>query len=520
MTVYGAVARTHPTPMPRTPTPLDEGRDNLASEGITRAKLNGQVYTPLELARQVVDGLRWPHGAGLDCVDPTCGDGIFLQAAVERLAAAGLGDHVDAIAGFDIDPDAVEAARARLDAVCHELGLTGRPRIEHRDALRADFSANAVIGNPPYLEAKRMPDAVKAQVRATCPVAATGAFDLYAAVTERAVRALAPGGELAFVVPNRVLVTRATAALRTWLVTQGRVSVRDLSEDGWFGAVAVYPVVLGLDRAAAPGWIVSTAPDAPDARFTPDAIERIGGRVPLPRGPMCDILRRVLADPDRFGPLSRGIHVRWTVSFHRRGLRDAFVFTDRPDSPHARRFLGGVRFAGNRELAPYRITWAGTWIDYDVERAKDAHNGLPPIAVFDEPHVVIPQNARRPRAALDRAGHVLKDTFLAGVLRENADPAWLPWLTVVLNSAFGHHLYEALFGGTRKGGGYLQLLGSYLHGLPIPDPPAGIDALHARLAADPDDDAAWRDAEQAVRAAWRVTEAESAALDALPTPAP
>jgi hypothetical protein len=241
--------------------------------------------------------------------------------------------------------------------------------------------------------------------------------------------------------------------------------------------------------------------------------------MPVPAPAIRTTIRRLLADPHRFARLSRAIEVRWTVSFHRRGLRDQFVTSNRPDSPHARRFVGGVRFAGNRELTPYSIEWSGTWIDYDEERARAEHNPLPSVSLFEAPHVVIPQNTRRPRAAINRDGFVLKDTFLAATLRSGADRDWLPWLTIVLNSAFGHHLYEALFGGTRKGGGYLQLLGSYLHHLPIPDPPSDVGSLHDALCESPADDSLNRAADDLVHAAYGLSPSERLALAVCEVPA-
>ena len=240
----------------------------------------------------------------------------------------------------------------------------------------------------------------------------------------------------------------------------------------------------------------------------------------LPHDPVLHgLVSRVLTDAS-LPALQTRLEVRWTVSFHRAGLREQYVSADRPDSPHARRFLGGGRFSGNRELAPYAITWAGAWIDHDEERARADRNGLPPRALFDAPKVVFAQNARRCRAALDTTGLVLKDTFPLIRLREDADPDLLPWLVLVLNSALFHVIYEALFGGTRKGGRFLHFLGSYLHPFPLPDPPAGARDLHDALARSPDDPDLHARAEALVRAAYRVTPAEAAALDTLDVPAP
>lgn len=223
------------------------------------------------------------------------------------------------------------------------------------------------------------------------------------------------------------------------------------------------------------------------------------------------------ADARRIGEAA---DIRWTVSFHRAGLRDEFVFDRRPDSPHARRFLGGGRFAGNREVGRYSVQWAGGWIDYDEARALEAKNGLPPASVHASPKAIICQNVRRARVALDTEGFFLKDTLLSMRLRPSEAPEVLPWLVIVLNSDLLHYLYEHAYAGTRKGGAYLHFLGRYLQPFPFPPPPpaAEVWALHERLVADPTDSEAHEAAEDAVRRAWRVTPDEAAALAAYPMP--
>lgn len=436
---------------------------------------------------------------------------------------AGRPELVVGIEGWDIDPDAVAACTRRMHALCAELGLPQAPRVRHRDGLALDLvgTFDAVVGNPPYLEAKRMPSALKARLRRDFPIAARGAFDLYGVFTEQALRLLAPAGELAFVVPNRLLVTAATGALRSALLASGELGIVDLSRERVFADAAVYPVVVRLDRSREAAYLVEDLSGSVAMRLSKGAVARLDGRLPVPDAPLRPLLERVLGAADAWGTFRDAVEVRWTCSFHRAGLRDRYVGAERPESPHARPFLGGLRFAGNRELAPFRIAWAGAWIDYDEARARADGNPLPPLALFEGPKVVVPQNLRRMRAALDETGLVLKDTFLAIRPREAARAeVWLPWVVLVLNSAFFQHLYEGVYGGTRKGGGYLQVLGSYLHPLPLPEPPAGVREAYSACKQDPTDLQALAHAEDLVRAAYGVTPAESALLDATPCPLP
>lgn len=509
-----------PQPPARPLQPAD-ARDNLASQGITTQKLNGQVYTPLDLAVSVVSRLRWPqHGEGR-LLDPACGDGVFLEAAVRKLVAMGRQADIPRIEGWDVDPDAVRACEARLTLLCETLGVSERPVVRHLNALEqpARPSVDAVVGNPPYLEAKRMPAGLKRALKQQFPIAARGAFDLYGVFTELALRWVSEGGELAYVIPNRVLVTSATGALREAILAAGEVGVADLSRERVFTDAAVYPVVLRVDTSRPSAYGVEDVDGKRLLGLSAEAISGLEGRWPLPAPPLQPLVERVCGRPTGWSRLRDRFEVRWTCSFHRAGLRDRYVAREEMDSRHARRFLGGLRYAGNRELAPYAIDWSGAWIDYDEDRLRADKNPLPALALFERPKVVVPQNVRRPRAALDRTGLVLKDTFLAVVAREAADEAtWLPWLTIVLNSTVFHHLYEALYGGTRKGGGYLHVLGSYLHPLPIPDPPAEAAALHEALVDRPTDAALLLQADHMVEEAYALTPVERSAVRARSLP--
>jgi hypothetical protein len=161
--------------------------------------------------------------------------------------------------------------------------------------------------------------------------------------------------------------------------------------------------------------------------------------------------------------------LRWSVSFHRRGLREQYVSAIRPDSPHARPFLGGLAFAGNGEVARYRSEPAGWWIDYDRERLARDGNPLPPVELFERPKIAICQNGRTLRAAYDESGAVLKDIFLCGCLREVEHPLVRHPRALVglLCSGTAHFFYSHVFHGGHVNGGYLHFLQSFLNDMPL-----------------------------------------------------
>lgn len=106
-------------------------------------KQRGAWYTPPELIDIVVDGALDGRdiapGRTVTVIDPACGDGRFLTAIGDRIAAAG---GTPELVGCDIDGDA-------LGSITDQ-----RIRLLHTDALTHDwdgFVADIVIGNPPFL---------------------------------------------------------------------------------------------------------------------------------------------------------------------------------------------------------------------------------------------------------------------------------------------------------------------------------------------------------------------------------
>ena len=89
-------------------------------------------------------------------LDPTCGTGTFLLPILQRKLAAG-GDVqavLDSIAGYDLNPVALEAARANFVVALGERFHDGlRLPLYRADATR-DAPAGAfdvIVGNPPWI---------------------------------------------------------------------------------------------------------------------------------------------------------------------------------------------------------------------------------------------------------------------------------------------------------------------------------------------------------------------------------
>lgn len=191
----------------------------------------GQVYTPPGLAAEVLAKVA---GTPRSILDPACGDGSFLVAARMRWPGADL-------FGFEVDPAAADRARERLPDA----------RIEVADALSLPVEPefDLVAGNPPYAAAHR-DRGDRARVRLDHRTA-RGSYDLAVPFVERAVGYLRPGGWLALVVTNKILVKDYAAALRDWLLANLEMEeVWDLAASPAFPGTAIDVAILIGRRVA------------------------------------------------------------------------------------------------------------------------------------------------------------------------------------------------------------------------------------------------------------------------------
>ncbi len=199
----------------------------------TQQKILGAFYTADPIAKLLV---QWAIRKADDTVlDPSCGDGVFLQSAAEHLR--NLGNPLPQIWGVDVDPEALRASHLR----------SSKPRL-----LEGNFFSlvpgdippvNAVVGNPPFiryqtfngrLRAEALGRALDAGVKLPQLCSSWAPFIVHAATFLRR------GGRLAMVVPAELVHAQyAREVLRFLLRTFGRITVRmfqekmfeDLSED-------------------------------------------------------------------------------------------------------------------------------------------------------------------------------------------------------------------------------------------------------------------------------------------------
>lgn len=183
------------------------------------------IYTCEPVVDKLLDHVRWPSGAR-SLVDTSCGDGAFLQRALERLLQLQPGLFDDAVlerlSGWEIHPFAADQARRRLAEVLTEHGYppARAEALADRMVRCGDFltegprtpSFDAVVGNPPYLRMLHVPQPLRAEYQRELPDYAQA--DLLHSFLDRCARVLRRGGELAMVTADRWLLNSGAAQLR------------------------------------------------------------------------------------------------------------------------------------------------------------------------------------------------------------------------------------------------------------------------------------------------------------------
>ena len=132
----------------------------------------GEYYTPTWLAEHVLDSVGFDGTRSVRVLDPACGSGTFLLAAAARFRQA-LPEKAQAIqpgclAGYDLNPVAVAAARANLVMATADTGIDPNvvaQSISLRDSILDTADApcefDYVVGNPPWIAWDHLPQAYR-----------------------------------------------------------------------------------------------------------------------------------------------------------------------------------------------------------------------------------------------------------------------------------------------------------------------------------------------------------------------
>ena len=189
-------------------------------------KLRGGYYTSPELAAWLCE---WAIRGTTDRIlEPSCGDGVFLSAAVERLKSLGELSHtsiVDRLKGIEVDPSEAERANLRLRA---RLGDVSDSAIQSLDFFywwqkECKGGFDVVVGNPPFIRFNNFPEEYRARaldIMTQLGLKANRLTNIWVPFVVAAAESLGQGGRLAFVLPAELLQVSYASQLRAFLVAK------------------------------------------------------------------------------------------------------------------------------------------------------------------------------------------------------------------------------------------------------------------------------------------------------------
>jgi hypothetical protein len=483
--------------------------DIVRSNG-TRKK-SGEFYTPTFVVDYMIDRLELDTVDRLQerkFIDIACGPGAFLVAGMRKvirlLKERGIpGDDLLQIVtgnfyGLDISPAAADICKINLYLVLlDELGpetlaRTGKIRlnvfvtnaIDNRERCPGEAGGfDYVLGNPPYLEAKKMPAETRDICRKSWPEL-KGAFDLYVPFILQCNRLVSENGKVCLILPDKFTVAKYGVGLRERLLGDfSLIELADLSGMDIFNRATVYPAVIAYQKAlpsarhrvrtrmsvsSPAGLSVRTGyASVPQSLYS--AIGHNKTLFCLPEeGDMAAMLRRIF---DRGTPIRDYVDFRSTVSFHIKGLREQFVGRsfDGGAGPVVK-YLGGRSYAKKNEVGLFGFGWEGYYINYDLARLKESGNMLPPLSNFLQEKIVLCQHAPRITAAYDGSGEfVTKDVYPIGIAAPGlaGSSLSLKYFTALLNSELISFVYGTVYKGIQIGGGYYHYLPTWIDILPV-----------------------------------------------------
>lgn len=183
-------------------------------------KLRGGYYTSTKVAEWLC---AWAIQSADDVVlEPSCGDGSFLEAATKRLLE--LGGKPDAISLTGIEVIEAEA-RASVDRLRSKIGDAAEKIVVNSDFFgwwqeTEQRNFDVIIGNPPFIRYQSFPEPHRSRAMAIMGdqgLTPNKLTNIWVPFVVAATASLKHGGRLALVLPAEILQVTYAAQLRSYL---------------------------------------------------------------------------------------------------------------------------------------------------------------------------------------------------------------------------------------------------------------------------------------------------------------
>ncbi len=188
----------------------------------TYQKCRGGYYTPKPIADFLA---RWAiQTATTTVLEPSCGDGILLESAIEALIKCGADKTSlpDMVQGIELDPQEAQKASERIQALiaCPTEIHVGDFFAYCQRYLFEDRRFDAIIGNPPFIRYQNFPEnhrAIAFYLMQRAGLHPNRLTNSWVPFLVAATLLLSEHGRLAMVIPAELLQVNYAAELRYFL---------------------------------------------------------------------------------------------------------------------------------------------------------------------------------------------------------------------------------------------------------------------------------------------------------------
>ncbi|MBN1329415.1 MAG: Eco57I restriction-modification methylase domain-containing protein [Candidatus Heimdallarchaeota archaeon] len=334
-----------------------------------------------------------------------------------------------------------------------------------------------ILGNPPYIEIKKMRNEVEKKIFALNFMAAYKLYDISILFIERGLTLLKEGGILNFIITNKFIVTDFGLKIRELLLTRTKITnLVDLSYLPVFVKTAVYPIILTLEKSYTRSIDVLLENNIeifPQVNSL-DQLKLNESQIIIKQRNFYNLPQKLFIISANLSLILKMNQIDNTYKLEELG-KFAYRLLGFTDWSSNLEFLSNnkksnndLQFIGTTNVASYIIDYRKELV-FAKKRLKENYLHFnvkfgTSWTIFLESKLLIREIAKNLTVALD-PGKFANATGIYMFIPK--DKSLLKFLLIVLNSKLLNKYYSIAYESTHMSGGYLRFNSSYLKQLPI-----------------------------------------------------
>lgn len=198
-------------------------------------KIFGRIYTPEFIVQKILNDVNYNNQNILNkkILDPSCGDGRFLQEIVKTIIKFSSLDELEnnlmCVYGWDIDENAIDLCKSNLNGLIKEYNLNINWNIYVNNSLTVLKKKNLfeinktikfdyIVGNPPYIRIQHLDSETREFLKQNSSFCKQGSTDIYIAFYEICFQLLKDNGICGIITPNSFLYTETAKSMRDFFI--------------------------------------------------------------------------------------------------------------------------------------------------------------------------------------------------------------------------------------------------------------------------------------------------------------